>query len=67
MLAAGGTTLENFIPFLRAGCVGVGLGPAIADPALAAAGKFAEITARAEAFVHRLREARAIGQVAAAA
>lgn len=63
MLAAGGTNLDNLIPFLRAGCVGVGLGAALADPALAAAGKFAEITQRARAFLQRIREARAIGQV----
>jgi len=66
-LAAGGTTLDNMIPFLRAGCVGVGLGGSLADPALAAAGKFAEITQRARAFVKRLTEARAIGQVPAPA
>ena len=63
MLAAGGTTLENFVPFLRAGCVGVGLGGSLADPALAAAGHFAEITARARTFVQRLREARSIGRI----
>ena len=51
MLAAGGTTLENVVPFLEAGCVGVGLGAALADPALAAAGRFDELTARARAFV----------------
>src|SRR5512143_2485241 len=38
MLAAGGTTLDNVVPFLEAGCVGVGLGASLADPALAAAG-----------------------------
>ena len=67
MLAAGGTNLDNFIPFLRAGCVGVGLGPAIADPALAAEGRYAEITRRARVFGEKLREARAVGQVAALA
>ncbi len=66
MLAAGGTTLDNMIPFLRAGCVGVGLGGSLADPALAAGGKFAEIAQRARAFVQRLTAARAIGQVPAA-
>ena len=65
MLAAGGTTLENFIPFLKAGCVGIGLGAALADPKLAAAGNFKEITSRAKTFCQRLREARTIGQVAA--
>ena len=63
MLAAGGTSLENFVPFLEAGCVGVGLGPALADPALAAAGAFAEITRRAQAFVQQLEAARSAARV----
>jgi len=54
MLAAGGTNLENVRPFLDAGCVAVGLGGALADPALAAAGRFDEITSRARAFVERV-------------
>jgi 2-dehydro-3-deoxyphosphogluconate aldolase/(4S)-4-hydroxy-2-oxoglutarate aldolase len=57
MLAAGGTDLENTMPFLRAGCVGVGLGAALADPALAAAGRFEEITRRARSFVERVSAA----------
>ena len=57
MLAAGGTTLENVVPFLEAGCVGVGLGAALADPALAAAGRFDELTMRARAFVERIEAA----------
>ena len=57
LLAAGGTTLENVVPFLEAGCVGVGLGAALADPALAAAGRFDELTRRARAFVERLEAA----------
>jgi len=61
MLAAGGTTLENMVPFLHAGCVGIGLGGSLADPKLAVAGQFDEITHRAKAFVHRLTEARASG------
>jgi 2-dehydro-3-deoxyphosphogluconate aldolase/(4S)-4-hydroxy-2-oxoglutarate aldolase len=56
MLAAGGTTLENVVPFLRAGCVGVGLGAALADPRLAAARDFVEITRRARAFTARVAE-----------
>ena len=66
MLAAGGTHLENTVPFLRAGCIGVGLGAAIADPALAVAGRFDEITRRARAFVERVSEAFAGGQRPAA-
>jgi 2-dehydro-3-deoxyphosphogluconate aldolase/(4S)-4-hydroxy-2-oxoglutarate aldolase len=58
MLAAGGTNLENIVPFLRAGCVGCGIGGALADPRLAAAGDHAEITRRAREFVSRVREER---------
>ena len=54
MLAAGGTTLDNVAAFLEAGCVGVGLGAALADPALAEAGRFDEIEARARAFVGKI-------------
>jgi 2-dehydro-3-deoxyphosphogluconate aldolase/(4S)-4-hydroxy-2-oxoglutarate aldolase len=61
MLAAGGTTLENTIAFLRAGCIAVGLGAALADPKLAETGHFDEITKRAKAFAHRITEARAAG------
>jgi len=50
MLAAGGTNLDNVLPFLAAGCVGVGLGASLADPQLAGAGDTAEITRRARAF-----------------
>jgi len=63
LLAAGGTTLENLAPFLHAGCIGVGLGGALADPKLAETGQFDEITRRAKAFVHRVTEARASGLV----
>lgn len=51
MLAAGGTHLGNVPAFLDAGCVGIGLGASLADPALAAAGRFDEIESRARAFV----------------
>lgn len=51
MLAAGGTSLDNVAAFLAAGCVACGIGAALADPALAMAGRFDEITARARAFV----------------
>jgi len=53
MLAAGGTHLENIVPFLAVGCVACGIGGALADPALALAGRFDEIEARARAFVAR--------------
>ena len=41
------------MPFLVAGCVGLGLGASLADPALAAAGDVGEIERRAAAFVAR--------------
>jgi 2-dehydro-3-deoxyphosphogluconate aldolase / (4S)-4-hydroxy-2-oxoglutarate aldolase len=63
LLASGGTTLENLVPFLHAGCVGVGLGGALADAKLVEAGQLDEITRRAKAFVHRVTEARATGLV----
>jgi len=53
MLAAGGTSLENIVPFFEAGAIACGLGAALADPALAAAGHFDEIELRARAFVAR--------------
>src|SRR5262245_39223983 len=47
MLAAGGTNLDNIVPFYEAGCLACGIGAALADPALAMAGRFGEIEARA--------------------
>ena len=67
MLAAGGTNLDNVVPFLQAGCVGCGLGASLADPQLALRGDFAEITRRAQAFVARLDAARTAGEIGAAA
>ncbi len=66
-LAAGGTTLENMIPLLRAGCVAIGLGSALCEPKLVAARQFDELTRRAKAFVQRISEARASGFLAPAA
>lgn len=53
MLAAGGTNLDNITAFYAAGCVACGIGAALADPALAMAGKFGDIESRARAFVAR--------------
>ena len=61
MMASGGTTLENMVPFLAAGCVAIGLGGSLADPKLAHAGQFDEITRRARAFLQRIADARAAG------
>jgi 2-dehydro-3-deoxyphosphogluconate aldolase / (4S)-4-hydroxy-2-oxoglutarate aldolase len=53
MLAAGGTNLDNIVPFYAAGCIACGIGGALADPGLAAAGRFTEIESLARAFVAR--------------
>ncbi|MEQ1834701.1 MAG: 2-dehydro-3-deoxyphosphogluconate aldolase, partial [Candidatus Eisenbacteria bacterium] len=53
MLAAGGTHLDNIVPFYAAGCIACGIGGAMADPALALAGRYDDIEARACAFVAR--------------
>ncbi len=66
MLAAGGTNLDNVVPFLAAGCIGAGLGASLADPELAMAGRFDEITQRARAFVTTVSGATESGAVAAA-
>lgn len=63
LLAAGGTTLENLLPFLMAGCMAVGLGAALCDPALVADGNARELTVRSRAFVQRLEQAYASGMV----
>jgi len=67
MLAAGGTNLDNVVPFFQAGCIGCGLGASLADPQLAARGEFAEITRRAQAFVARRDAARSAGEIGALA
>ncbi|HYM80691.1 MAG TPA: bifunctional 4-hydroxy-2-oxoglutarate aldolase/2-dehydro-3-deoxy-phosphogluconate aldolase [Candidatus Limnocylindria bacterium] len=54
MLAAGGTNLDNVGPFLEAGCVAIGLGAALCDAKLVAAGKFDQLTKRAREFVKRV-------------
>jgi 2-dehydro-3-deoxyphosphogluconate aldolase/(4S)-4-hydroxy-2-oxoglutarate aldolase len=57
MLAAGGTNLENLVPFLDAGCMAVGLGAALCDPKLAAAGRFDQLAKRAKEFVKKVNGA----------
>jgi 2-dehydro-3-deoxyphosphogluconate aldolase/(4S)-4-hydroxy-2-oxoglutarate aldolase len=54
MLAAGGTNLDNVVPFLEVGCVAIGLGGALCDPKLVAAGKFDQLTKRAKEFVKKI-------------
>jgi len=62
MLAAGGTNLDNTVPFLEAGCVAIGLGAALCDPALAVAGRFDELERRARAFADLVATPAATGR-----
>lgn len=66
MMASGGTTLDNVLPFLEAGCIAIGLGAAVCDPVLVRAGRWDELTSRASAFVERV-QAGAPGAVRAPA
>jgi 2-dehydro-3-deoxyphosphogluconate aldolase / (4S)-4-hydroxy-2-oxoglutarate aldolase len=65
MLAAGGTTLDNLVPFLEAGCMAIGLGAALCDPALVSAGRWDELTSRARSFVQRLPQLNPAGAIKA--
>jgi 2-dehydro-3-deoxyphosphogluconate aldolase/(4S)-4-hydroxy-2-oxoglutarate aldolase len=54
----GGVTLENAGAFIEAGAWGLGLGSALASPALIDAGDFGELTRRAAAFIAIAQRAR---------
>jgi len=58
LLPTGGVSLENAGDWIRAGAVAVGVGGALIDPKLVAAGNYAAITERARRFVERVRTAR---------
>lgn len=58
LLPTGGVTLDNAADFVRAGAWGLGVGSALVDAKVVAAGDFAEITRRARAF----SEAVALGR-----
>jgi 2-dehydro-3-deoxyphosphogluconate aldolase/(4S)-4-hydroxy-2-oxoglutarate aldolase len=66
MLAAGGTSLDNMLPFLLAGCMAVGLGGALCDPKLVQDGNWNELASRSRAFVQRLSQAFTTGMLAKA-
>jgi 2-dehydro-3-deoxyphosphogluconate aldolase/(4S)-4-hydroxy-2-oxoglutarate aldolase len=59
LVPTGGVSLENVDAWVRAGAVAVGVGSSLADPALVAAGRTGELTARARAYVDRVQTARA--------
>ena len=50
LMATGGVNELNFEDFIRAGCIGAGIGGNLADAALVAAGDFLEITRRARLY-----------------
>ncbi|MFN7990338.1 MAG: bifunctional 4-hydroxy-2-oxoglutarate aldolase/2-dehydro-3-deoxy-phosphogluconate aldolase [Thermoanaerobaculia bacterium] len=58
LMPTGGVSLANAGEWIRAGAVAVGVGTALVDPALAAAGRFSEITSRAREFVAAVAAAR---------
>ena len=58
LMPTGGVSIDNAGEWLRAGAVAVGVGSALVDPRLVAAGDFAAITERAERIVANLRAAR---------
>lgn len=64
LIPTGGVTAENAGAWVRAGAAAVGAGSALADPALVAAGRLDEVTARARRFVDAVAGARAEGSVA---
>ncbi len=58
LMPTGGVSLENAAEWIRAGAVAVGVGGALVDSKLVAAGDFSGITERARRFVERVRQAR---------
>ena len=58
LMPSGGVTAANAGEFIRAGAVAVSAGGQLVDRALVAAGDWAGLTARAQAFSRAVREAR---------
>jgi 2-dehydro-3-deoxyphosphogluconate aldolase/(4S)-4-hydroxy-2-oxoglutarate aldolase len=61
LMPTGGVTPENVGAWLRAGAAAVGLGSALVDPRLAAAGDFAALRERARVTVAGVAAAREVG------
>jgi 2-dehydro-3-deoxyphosphogluconate aldolase / (4S)-4-hydroxy-2-oxoglutarate aldolase len=61
LMPTGGVTPDNVGQWLAAGAIAVGLGSALADPKLVAAGDEAAVVARARTLVANVRAARAQG------
>jgi 2-dehydro-3-deoxyphosphogluconate aldolase/(4S)-4-hydroxy-2-oxoglutarate aldolase len=58
LMPTGGVSLDNAGDWIRAGAVAIGVGTALVDPKLVAAGDFAGIAERAGRFVDAVRAAR---------
>jgi 2-dehydro-3-deoxyphosphogluconate aldolase/(4S)-4-hydroxy-2-oxoglutarate aldolase len=55
LVAVGGVTQENAVEWLRAGCIGVGMGSSLLDKDLLRAGKYDEIVRRTKIFAETLK------------
>ncbi|HSP90382.1 MAG TPA: bifunctional 4-hydroxy-2-oxoglutarate aldolase/2-dehydro-3-deoxy-phosphogluconate aldolase [Vicinamibacterales bacterium] len=60
LMPTGGVSLENAGEWIKAGAVAIGVGGALVDPRLVAAGQYAAITERARRFIERVKTAREI-------
>ena len=58
LMPTGGVSLENAGEWIRAGAVAIGVGGALVDSTLVAAGNYGAITERAKRFIERVRHAR---------
>ena len=58
LMPTGGVSLENAGEWIKAGAVAIGVGGALVDPKLVAAGRYAAITERAQRFIERVKTAR---------
>ncbi len=57
-MAVGGVGLKNIADFIKAGCVGVGIGGALVDNKLIEAGEFDKITALAKEYVEAVNSVK---------
>lgn len=60
LIPTGGVSAENAAEFIKSGASAVALGSNLVDPAVVAAGNWAELTARAAAVVGIVRQARGL-------
>jgi 2-dehydro-3-deoxyphosphogluconate aldolase/(4S)-4-hydroxy-2-oxoglutarate aldolase len=58
LMPTGGVSRDNAADWIRAGAVALGVGTALVDPKVVAAGRFDQITANARQFVEAVRSAR---------